>query len=110
MTKYEIGKSYPLPKAKPTTMRDLVPNGEDFRSKLYTVHRANVTKASSRMSPEYYARMALTVECRDCAAAIDQPCTSIDKTKFGAALNGPHGTRLRDAMRVSREAKALKQA
>jgi len=92
---YEIGKSYPMPKFKaPLELQDVIPNGEDFRSREYTALIQRRKPLKVRMDAHYWRRISLTVECSRCKAPVGQACTSTARGRVGEPLNSPHGERL----------------
>jgi hypothetical protein len=114
MPDYKIGDKVPLPpKEGSRRMRDVVPNGDDFRSRIYSAHRANARDGLPRGEGEPSINAASTnsmfmgigrekVSCPECGAEPGQPCTSVakDPKKHGKEMPTIHGKRFAMAKRV----------
>ena len=76
-------------------VRSVIPNGDDPRSKRFSVHVTcrTLRPFTPHVPREAIDREALKLECPTCAAPGGARCLSQAKDKMGAVLNGFHATR-----------------
>jgi len=100
MTEYKIGDRVPLIRATNRAMRDVMPNGEDIRSRTYSAHLANKFDNGYRGTKAFWNQIARKVECPECFAKSDEACMSLSVKTPAAKLKGVHHQRLSAAKKV----------
>jgi hypothetical protein len=104
MTEYKIGDRVPLPPKQSTRrMIDMVPNGDDFRSRIYGAHLRNKRDhgPSERETDPVFVRLGRdNISCPTCLVEAGQPCISTAKTGAGAELKTLHPKRFFMAKRL----------
>lgn len=88
-------------------MRDVVPNGDDFRSRNYGAVLANdmdrdtqgVVHAPPGNLSAFWSKMARRIPCVECGAVAGAACTSFARDSMGEELTSVHGKRFTAAKR-----------
>jgi len=93
---------------KPRELRDVIPNGDDFRSRGYGIHKMqpawqNDRETGGAMPREFTDRKTREVPCPTCQALPGAPCISQAKDRMGAELAGFHSARSIDAQQQYRK-------
>lgn len=93
---------------KPRELRDAIPNGDDFKSRGFGIHKMQPAwqgdrEAGGRMPRDFTDRKTREVPCPTCHAKPGAPCISQAKDRMGAELPGFHSARSIEAQQLYRK-------